>query len=289
MATFVYTAYVPSLNKRVEIKELNHLAYKTLVKLITNNNNLQIATAFNQIITELTGISAKDLSFLDKLIILLTIRSVCIANELELTVTNPSTNTPYSTTYQLYPIIEKIEKLNLNNFNSSITKSYNDRLQVTFGLPADFYFDVNNDSLISVIKQIKFDNKKMIYDRNELDNLPLNVFKDAKEYLSNIENKINNTTLLSIEFTNSDENEIEIPLTILQNSAIEFLKLCYKKDLLSIYELEYILTTKLNVPYELVKNSTYAENMLYLTFYNKEKSEQEKERKKQSPGIPLRP
>jgi hypothetical protein len=287
---FTYTAFIPSLQKRIEIKELCFSAYKALVKLVTNNNNTQISAQFNQLITDLTGLNIKQLSFLDKLIILLTIRSVCVADELELTVSNPINSTPYNTVHKLFNVIEKIEKLNINEMNSAVTKTYNGTLQVTFGLPSDLYYSVTHDSLASVIKKIFINNKKVILDSNQLESLPISVFKDAKEYLNGIEEKINNTTLISIEFASNDiDDTVQIPLTILQNSALEFLKLCYKKDLLSMYELEYILTTKLNVPYELVKNSTYAENMLYLSFYNKEKKEQEKEQKRSQPGIPLRP
>lgn len=286
---FVYTAFIPSLQKRIEIKELNLTTYKGLVKLITNNNNNLIVSRFNQLITELTNVNIKHLTFLDKLIILLTIRSVCVADELELTVNNPATNTPYSTTQKLFNVIEKIEKLNLYENTASVTKTYTNNLQVTFGLPNELYFDVTQDSLQSVIKKVTINNKKVILDSEQLECLPITVFKDAKEYITGIENQINRTTLLSIDFlSGSPEDSVDIPLTILQNSAIEFLKLCYKKDLLSLYELEYVLSTKLNVPYELISNSTYAENMLYIGFYNKEKQEHEKELKKTNQGIPLR-
>jgi hypothetical protein len=209
------------------------------------------------------------------------LRSVCILSDIELIVTAPETEQKYNISYRIYDIIERLTNLNLENC-ISVTKSYNKILEVTFGLPSTLYIDKTNESLFATIKQIKIKNNIIAVEKDNIfDHLPINVFKDAKEFLTNIENKINGINLMSIATPGmAPGNALEIPLTLIENSVLEFLKLSYKRDLISIYELEYILSSKLHLPHKLIYNSTPAELMLYINFYNREKSEQEKQQKK---------
>lgn len=286
MNTFVYSAYIPSLERRIDITELDFNSYKQLIKTITSNNNHQIALFFDNLIREKTKLDPKTLTFLDKLIILLTIRSVCVSDTLDLTFTHPTEKREINTSIKLYNAIEKIEKLNITPFNSQETKIYSNILQVTFGPPSELYFNVTHDSLFSVIKEVKIKNQEIPLDKDQvINNFPISVFKDAKEYINRLEEKINEVILIDIA---RNEQDFAMALTLLQNSAIEFLKLCYRRDLLSVYETEYILTTKLNIPYDLISKSTFAEIMLYFAFYSKEKKDQEKQQKQTPTGIPLR-
>lgn len=281
MLPFYYTAYIPSQRRTIKLKELTYSDYKNIVKIITNNNDTLIETAFNELIKGITGCDHETFTFLDKLIILLTIRSVCILSDIELVVTSPETEKTYNVSYRIYDIIQKLTNLDLTGYDTVI-KQYNDILEVTFGLPTNLFVDKTNESLFATIKQIKINNCDIPLNKDEiLERLPINVFKDAKLFLSEIENKINDINLMSVTTPDtSPDNAIEVPLTLIENSVLEFLKLCYKRELLSIYELEYILTSKLNLPHELVYSSTPAELMLYINFYNKEKSEQEKQQKR---------
>lgn len=286
MKSFTYSAYIPSLKRRINIAELNFKTYKQLVKLITSNNNYLITEFFDSLIQQKTEINPQTLTFLDKLIILLTIRSVCISDTLELTFSHPTEKKEISTSIKLYNAIEKIEKLNITHTNSQETKTYNNILEVTFSPPSDLYSDTTHDSLFSVIKKAKIKNQEIPLDKDQIiNNFPITVFKDAKIYINKLEEKVNDVVLIDIV---RNEQDYTMPLTLLQNSAIEFLKLCYRRDLLSLYETEYILTSKLNIPYDLITQSTFAENMLYFTFYGKEKKEQEKQQKQAPAGIPIR-
>lgn len=281
MLPFYYTAYIPSQKDTIKLKELSFCDYKNIVKIITNNNNTLIEAAFNEIIHNVTGRDSNNFTFLDKLIILLTVRSVCILSDIELVVTSPETEKSYNVSYRIYDIIQKLTGLDLTGYDTTV-KKYNSVLQVTFGLPSNLYIDRTNESLFAAIKQIEVNGNILPLNKDEIiERLPINVFKDAKLFLSEIENKINSINLMSVTTPDtSPDNAIEVPLTLIENSVLEFLKLCYKRELISVYELEYILTSKLNLPHDLVYNSTPAELMLYINFYNREKSEQEKQQKR---------
>lgn len=282
MLPFNYTVYIPSQHRNIKLKELDYRSYKNLVKILTNNNNTLIEQAFNTIILNVTGSNPNTFTFVDKLIILLTIRSVCVLSDLELVVTSPETEQNYNVSYRIYDIIERLTNLNLNTENTTLIKKYNQALEVTFGLPSNLNIDKSDDSFFAAIKQIKINDNIIPLNKEAIiEHLPVNVFKDAKDFLTEIENKINGINLMSVTTPDTSPDEaIEIPLTLIENTALEFLKLCFKRDLISVYELEYILTSKLNLPYNLVYKSTPAELMLYINFYNKEKSEQEKQQKK---------
>jgi len=281
MLHFYYTAYIPSKKKIIELKELHFGEYKNLVKIITNNNNSLIEKAFNNLIQHVTGCDPAQFTFLDKLIILLTVRSVCVLSDIELLVTSPEDSQTYNVSYRIYDIIERLTNLDLEN-SEHITKLYNNTLEITFGLPSALFIDNTNKSLSAVIKNIRVEDTDIPIDSDDIyDHIPLCVFKDAKDFLKTIESKINNINLMSINTPGTSQNNaLEVPLTLVENSVLEFLKLCYKKDLISIYELEYILTSKMNLSHTLVYNSTPAELMLYINFFNKEKSESDKQQKK---------
>jgi len=283
---FKYSAFIPTLQQSIELTELTFFEYKNLVKIITNNNNDQIINFFDQLIKQHTNTDTKRLTFLDKLIILLTIRSVCILPDLELSVTNPTTKKIHNASFQLYEIIDKLANLNITDNTVNDVKIYNNGLlQVTFGLPSNLYVDTSQKNLLNVIKEINIKNTDIpLETENLIDTLPIAVFVDAKKHISNIEKQINSVALLDISINESSPDEnITVPFTFLQNSIVDFLKLCYGKDLSSIYEFEYVLIHKLHLPYSLIESSTYAELTLYLSLYNKERSETEKNRKKSVP------
>jgi hypothetical protein len=278
MLSFYYTAYIPSLQRTLKLKELTFKEYKSIVKTITNNNNALIEVAFNELIEKTTDQKHEVFTFLDKLLILLTIRSVCILSDIELIVTSPETEKTYNVNYRIYDIIQKLITLDLTGYDT-IIKTYNSVLEVTFGIPNNLFIDKTNESLFTTIRQIKINDNIIPLERGEIiERLPVNVFKDAKNFLTELESKINSINLMTVVTPDaSPDSSLEVPLTLVENSVLEFLKLCYKRELISIYELEYILTSKLRLPYNVVHESTPAELMLYINFYNKEKNEQQKQ------------
>jgi hypothetical protein len=278
MLSFYYTVYIPSQQRTIRLKELTFKEYKSIVKTITNDNNALIEVAFNELIEKATDQKHETFTFLDKLLILLTIRSVCILSDIELIVTSPETEKKFNVNYRIYDIIQKLAELDLTGYDT-IIKTYNAILEVTFGIPNNLFIDKTNESLFTTIRQIKINNIVVPLERDDIvERLPVNVFKDAKNFLTELESKINGINLMTVMAPDtSPDNSLEVPLTLVENSVLEFLKLCYKRELLSIYELEYILTSKLKLPYDVVYGSTPAELMLYINFYNKEKSEQQKQ------------
>jgi hypothetical protein len=277
MVDFKYSAFLPSLNKRTLIKEINFTTYKQLVKLIHNNDNVSINSAFNEIIQNCTTDDINNYTFLDKLIVLLTMRSVCIFPQLELTFNEKDANNQtYNFVYEIYNIIENISTLDFYSTFNSVKHIYNDNIKITYGIPANLYYETEDELVLSTIKEIYINNEDITHMlKNIIESLPAVIYKDARQHIKNIEKEIDKLSLLSVK-TKSQE-DIEYKPSIITGSVLEFLKLCFKKDLISLYEMEYVLTSKLNVPHTIVSHSTFAELMIYIGFYNEEKKVREQE------------
>jgi hypothetical protein len=281
MQKFLYSAFLPSLNKTISLTEVSFSDYKQLTKLILNNNDEHIVTAFNEIITTTCKDSINDITFLDKLIILLTIRAVCVSPFLELIIKHPETEKPNNITFNILDVVDKIDKLSLFAELNNITVKYLNDIEITYGIPDEFFFTKREDAIISTIRKIHINNVDVTENKNELvELLPASVFRDAREHINKINDRINELTLLSVIFSPTDDNKnIKITTDLFSNSVLEFLKLCFKRDLTSMYELEYYLSSKLKIPYELISNSTLAELTIYINLYKEEQAAKEKAEK----------
>ena len=286
MNTFVYTAFLPSLNKSVKLKELSFVTYKQLSKLITNNNDQLIIDAFDNIIKEHCLDDISDITFLDKLIILLTIRAMCVQANLELTITHPENKKPYNLTFKIYDIIEKLDSIELFNELNNKTIDYGN-LKIILGIPSQFYFKNNNDSICSLIKKLYINGSDCTENAEQvIDHLPANVYRDAKKHLNKIQNVISKLSLLSVKF-NKQENNIEMTPSLFNKTTLDFLKLCYKRDLSSFYEVEYFLSSKLHISYDIISNSTLAELLLYVNLYKEEQANKEKAERRPTNSNPF--
>lgn len=285
MINFVYTALLPSVQKSVNLHELTFRDYKQLLKLILNDNNDYIVNAFNKLIQHLCK-DHEEVTFLDKIIILLTIRSVCIFPTLELTFTDSTTKRDFNLSFEISDIVERINSSQLFIKYNNHVCDYNNFI-ITLGIPDELYYTKEDELVFSTIKNIKIKNKDNSYNdvtrfkKEIIGQIPAYIYKDAKEHVKNIEKEINNLTLLSVKTPTNEYEGLTITPSIFNNSSLEFLKLCYKRDLVSMYELEYFLLSKLRLSHKVVMDSTYAELMTYVGFYNEERKKQEKAEKKQ--------
>jgi len=287
MVKFTYTALLPSIQQPASLYELSFGDYKQLLKLILNENNLYIVSAFNNLIDNLSHSKINsDLTLLDKIVLLLTIRSVCIFPTLELTFTQEKNKQSYNLAFEISDIVDRINKSTLfAKYNNTLVEYEN--FELIYGIPSELYFTSEDELIFSTIKNIKLKNKEGNFNdvtefkKDIIGKLPAFIYKDAKEHVKKIENEINQLTLLSIKTPADNYDSMSITPSIFNNSSLEFLKLCYKRDLISMYELEYFLLSKLRLSNELVMSSTYAELMTYVGFYNEERKKQEKKEQKQ--------
>lgn len=284
MTGFVYTVYLPGIKQTVSLTELNFSDYKHLVKTLTNNNDEHINSAFNDIINKCCLQDVSMCTALDKTLILLTIRNVCISPILDLVVTCSETQKQFNCNAEFSSLIEKIQ-----NFNINVSKeiTYGKDISVLFNIPKDLYISTDINALQSVINTVTI-GEHSTQDTNLLvEKLPAVVLKDAKSYISDISEKLNEFELINITSPYSDNaSQVQITANFFNGSVIEFLKICFKKNLMSIYELEYFLFKHNRISYDLMCNSTPAELAIYTSLYKEEQKEREKA-EKGNESIPL--
>ena len=82
---FTLNAYLPSKKCEVQIKELYYKQYRELVKSLYNTDKKETIQQYNSILQELCpSIEKLDITFEDKLSLLLTIRNYCVSPDLKL-------------------------------------------------------------------------------------------------------------------------------------------------------------------------------------------------------------
>jgi len=290
---FVYTVYLPGEKKTVYIKELQFNRYKQLVKNITNDNDNIIAEFFDDLLTDLCPDepNIRQFTFIDKLIILLTIRSVCIAPTLELTITCPVTQKQFNTNLTIQSVVDKLHDLNLSDDIYNKTVSLNDSLFVNLGMPSTLNIQQRDLSIVgTVIKNIQLNSIDVTKNIDQIfEQLPVTILKDIRSYIEYFTETLKDVNLFStVSPFSTTQDQIRVPLNLFSNSVIEFLKICFKRNLLSFYEIEYFLINKLNIDYELIKTSTPAELNIYINFYKDEKKEEEKAEQKKNLNLPAR-
>jgi len=264
------------LKKNIFLNELSFSQYKSLLKFLLNDDNNLISEYFENALN--SNCSLKELSLFEKILCLLTLRSVCISNILELTVKCSVTNKEYNYSVNLNDIINNLNYF-LENNNNTFTKTilYNENFKINLSLPKELYIDQNENVLYKFLESVELNGvlyKNLSID--ELDRLPSNIISDIKDFILEAESSLNQFSLLKIKSPFVDSTTNEILFSILNNTAIEFLKIIFKKNLMEIYELEYVLMSKAKVDFKLLDKSTFAENMLYLGLLKNEMEERQK-------------
>ena len=276
MDNFIYQSYIPSLGKITDLYELKYSTFKSLVKTLLNNNNKQISLLFDKILDNLLVEKNLKLTFFDKLYLLLTIRTICITPVLELTIPDKITKKDNPLSIDLGNIITTLKDITLPEELLHTEKTYN-KIQVEYGLPSSLLVEKNENSFLTTIKRIRFNNEEVdINDTSIIELLPANIFKDSKEHFNKIEKFFESYYLLNFKLPNE---KIELNISLADNTVLEFLKIIFKRDLLSLYEFEYYFVTKANLGSNLLYNSTPAEINVYMNLFKKEIEERNKSNK----------
>lgn len=210
-------------------------------------------------------------NFLEKIIILLTIRAVCVSDKLELSLGNKN----FKQDISIIDFIKKIEDIDLDNFyNKKI--SLNDDIDVTLKIPNQLYYE---DEYISFIETVFLNGSEYPVTEEILNNLPANVFIEINEFKRDLEALLSKVCLFMIKNPTDLSENIEIFLSSNVQSIFDFLKFIFKRDLLSFYEIEFFLFTKMNMSLEDLDRITPAEIDIYINLFKKDLEDRNKQTK----------
>jgi uncharacterized alkaline shock family protein YloU len=283
MSKFLYAVQLPVSNKVISLTELSYIELRGIVKNIANENNNIIANVFEETLQSHCSEDITDLTAIDKLFILLTIRSVCVSPLLELAVTCPETKKQFNYNQR----IDNILNILRDNIFPEETKTYDKGMTITYCLPKSLYLNQDIlDTVETVINNVSL-NGHIFYNitAEMVNKLPAVVLNDVNTYAIRVYERLKNIELLNISSPYALNNTATVlTANVFDNSVIEFLKLCYNRDLMSLYKIEYFLMKQFRMSFETMQNLTIAEINVYINLFKEEQEEQEKAEKQQASG-----
>ena len=284
--------YAPSLKKTLRFNEITINYLKNIIKYTQNQDDDGLDDYFTELLDYLCVGGINRLDRLDKFCILLGLRIICINPVLEMQFECKKTNQPFKYKLDLVAILQKITNLELYDNNTIVI---DDNITVELGFPSKFVYsnqeDVVFECLSTVnIKNKSFDIKSLNKDEREniLALLPSTISSEVYEYINEKQKILNDMIFMDVKSPfDPNDDPIIMPFDAINNTFLEILKGIYGIGIDELYNLIYILTTKLKFPGDYIeRNMTFAEAIVYLNKYTKELKDQADAQRKQQTTQP---
>ena len=287
---FKYKAYLPTLEKFVEMTELSTQNYINIVKYISNKDEELIINAFEEVVKARVSKSVYEkLTRLDKFFILCTVRSISVGPFLSLTFEDDESKKQYTSRINIIQVLQNIDNI-AEKSNRKVKVS--DDITLVLGCPRNLSTSSEHELLLSCIDSIIISKKSHRFTsmtdkqkQNIVEALPVSILPSVVKYITDINESYGEVVMFKKvnPYTDSAETE-EFTVNMFDNSLLSFLMTCYTENLKTIYEIIYILVKRLNFSGEFVYNSTFAEVKMYIDLYEEEMKEQEKAMQEQNSG-----
>jgi hypothetical protein len=277
--SFTYGVKLPGFNnKKIWVKEVTAKDYKDLVKSLYNNDPTEFLHHLNQVIEHVSpGILQEGLNVVDKVILLLQIRSICISPDLKLKANCTDTKREFEYTVKIEDLISKLENISYNQtvtyeytiVNHSVIKAKDELYFV--GLETERYFSYTLASCIDSLsirdktvnfKELEFNDRIKI-----VDTLPFLITTKIYKSITTVEETLNNIKLLVILSPFTKKHVVNLPVSTNTNVLLDFCKLVFNDDLINLYKLNLSLVSKANFTPDYVDSITPAEQLLYWTLF----------------------
>jgi hypothetical protein len=278
--------YAPSIQQSLRFNELAIKYLKNIIKYIQNKDDHGLCDYFTELLDHLYVDENNSLDRLDKFCILLGLRIICIGPSFEMQFTCKKTSQPFKYKLDLVSILQKI--INLDLYSNNII-TIDDNITVELGFPTKFTYPDHDEIVFEClstvnIKDNSFDIKLLT--KNERENilavLPSTISNDIIEYVNEKQKILNDIVFMDVKSPfNPEDKAVKIQFNAINNTFMEILKGIYGINIDELYNLIYILTSKLKFSAEYIENNmTYAEAIVYITKYTTELKEQEEAHKK---------
>lgn len=227
----------------------------------------------------------KNLTSLDKFVIMLYIRMISLGNDLKINAELTSLN------YNINSIIDNIN----NKFNETdLIKSYKtDLITINIGLPKNLIINDIDDIYQSIINYIKIEEEEIYpssLSKKEFDEImnfiPASLTEDILNHLTKI-SKFSEKNYIISPMESSNFNGVN--LNLIDKTLLYFIKSIFSDKIVNFYELQFVLFNKLHMDYEWFRNSTVQECKYYINFYNADMKRQEEASKSSSSSMPSMP
>ena len=252
---FNYKIKVTGNKEPIWAEEIDFKLYKDTVKSLYSDDNESFILHTNKIIDKIVpNILEQGLNIIDKLIILLEARSVCIHPDLKLKIKCQETGKDFDYTAAIDKItrnfvdIDPYKSVTVGNITieCSLIKAKDEHYFLTFDKERKYLL-----MLASSIDKLNIDEQEILFKGfhiNErlriVESLPCQVINAVIQEINLTEKKIAENKLLTVYSPFTGKLAVELPLTLDIDANIHFLKLLFTEDLGNLHTLTYNLINK---------------------------------------------
>lgn len=272
---FKLKAYLPSKQKNVFIKELTYKQYRELVKSLYSIDKEESIKQYNSIISDLCeDIKEEDITFEDKLSLLLTVRNYCVSPDLKLKITTKDKN---SFTYNITidDLLNRIKSIN----KSSMVEWEGLKISMSSCKVRDEeVFIGNNKDTIKIIAShidcIKIDHtltsfKELTMSEREqiISSFPYNLYKAVLQAIQEQQKKYEELDLLRILNPINREEVLRLSQNITFETLQQLVGFCFTEELTNVYRAFYNIVHYANFAPDYIDNITPIEMQVYWMYY----------------------
>lgn len=279
---FKFKTYLPALKEYVYARQFTSREHMYITKTVKNDDAVMIRQMYEYIFKECvdTDILFNDMYRVDLFCLLLNIRIMSLSEKLSLMYGTGEGRKNLN--IDLYTVLDLITNYDVEHIHRI---KINDDTSVVVTTPRDLITNTEMESLTNVFNTIEINNQSITISelnddqREKIINLiPL---KKLKQIESQREKSIG-LSVPVIPHSVTQENDVEMNITLFGPSMYEFLKLCYMGNLQDLYNIRYILTKRCNIDVSYIETCPPTDIDALLSLYKEEIEEQKKAQAKQS-------
>lgn len=268
---FTINQYLPVLDASVRYSELLNKHMLTINKFITNSDDIGLFDYFENLIQELLidkTVYSK-LYNIDKFLMLINLRSICIGNEIKFT--TPLNQSTLS--IHLHTIINKYNAP-ISEFKQLI--SIDNLYKIVLNIPKMLYLPGFDSIITQVIDKIIDNNEIYSVDTVEQKNeilkiIPANKIQKIIDYINEMSEKGDEFNILNkIEKINMSK----LSISPYSNNMAHFIKDIFSEKLNDVYQLYFNMINLLKFDFNSINNQTPAESYMYVSLFNENSKKQ---------------
>ena len=295
---FKLNAYLPSKKLETQIKELYYKQYRELVKSLYNVDKKETIQQYNSILEDLCPeVAGKDITFEDKLSLLLTVRNYCVSPDLRLKCTLPDGSgfTISILVENLIESVKKIDKSGIVKYND-ITVAYS-----SYKIRDEYVFLSNNkdkfDILASYIDTIKIGEQSVDFkdltfnDRlNIVTELPLELTNMLYQNIQVLEQKYEALDFITVKSPVDNSVVLRLSCNITASTLQQTISFLFTENLNNVYKAFYNIVRHAGFSADYVDSITPVELQVYWMYYMQDVEKvnaQQAENKQSTGGLPV--
>jgi len=262
----------------VRLKEIKNRNLFDIIKFCLANDLEGLSTYLNDVIFS----QLKHLSIVDKLYILIYLRSFSLGFDIMITDNIPGNP---QVVYDLLNTIDEIEKLEVDYEKNIEVGDF----KVILDIPTDLFYKTPDEIYFNIIKGVVTENETILLNELSLNDkeqiiscLPPTIIGELGKYITYLNERLGNITMIS---GGKLSNIKDIKMNLVSNQPLVFIQSIFSHDLSSFMQFMYQFVNKVGGTFNDFFDLTINDTKLMLDFYKEEIEKQNDELKRNQPRI----